>query len=237
MKLPFVSIIVPTLNEEKYIENCLKALKSQDYKGKYEIIVADGMSKDNTVKIAKKYADKVILVKKRGAGAGRNAGAKIAKGVIFFFIDADTVASFNLITEITKVMRKGEVIGASCPVLPLSANISEFLLYWFYNQFVKASLIAKKPQIAGICCAYEREAFEKIGGFNEKMKTLEDHDLSLRISKFGEIKFVESTFVLTSPRRIRAWGKTKAAAKYLKIYIKYLLSGKTANLKEYKPIR
>ena len=236
MKTPFVSVIIPSLNEEKYIENCLKALKAQDYKGKYEIIVADGMSKDNTVKIAKKYADKVIAVKKRGIAVGRNVGAKFAKGEILLFIDADTIASFNLITEIAKAFKK-DVVGVSCPVVPLSHNVSEFILFWFYNQFVKASLIAKKPQIAGMCCAYRKDVFEKVKGFNEKLKTLEDYDLSLRISKFGKIKFIESTFVLTSPRRIRAWGKTKAAIKYLKIYIRYLLTGKDANLKEYKPIR
>ena len=92
----FISIIIPTLNEEKYIENTLKALKNQDYNGKYEIIVADGMSKDRTVKIAQKYADKVIKVKKPGISAGRNAGAGIAKGGIFLFIDADTIVFPNL---------------------------------------------------------------------------------------------------------------------------------------------
>jgi glycosyltransferase involved in cell wall biosynthesis len=235
-KLPFVSVIVPTFNEEKYIENCLKALKNQDYKGRYEIIVADGMSKDKTVEIAKKYADKVIVVKKRGIAAGRNAGAKIARGEIFLFIDADTIASFNLITEIAKALGKN-VVGVTCPVLPLSPSATNFILYWFYNQFVRASIKVKKPQIAGICCAYRRKEFEKIGGFNEKLKTLEDFDLSKRISKLGKIKFIDSAFVLTSPRRIKKWGKTKAAIKYVKLYVNYLLTGKSFGMNKYKPIR
>jgi cellulose synthase/poly-beta-1,6-N-acetylglucosamine synthase-like glycosyltransferase len=235
-RLPFVSVIVPALNEERYIENCLKALKNQDYKGKYEIIVADGMSKDKTVEIAKKYADKVIIVKKRGIAAERNAGAKIAKGEIFLFIDADTIASFNLIREIAKVFKKN-VVGATCHVLPLSPSATDFILYWFYNQFAKFSIKIGKPQIAGCCCAYKREAFEKIGGFNEKLKTLEDFDISRRISKkLGKIKFINSAFVLTSPRRIKKWGKTKAAKKYVKLYVNYLLR-KSVGIDEYKPIR
>jgi glycosyltransferase involved in cell wall biosynthesis len=234
--LPFVSVIVPTLNEQKYVENCLKALKSQDYRGKYEIIVADGMSRDNTVKIAKRYADKVVVEKKKGVAAGRNAGAKIAKGEILLFIDADTVAAFNLITEIVKRF-KGKVVGVTCPILPLSPNATDFILYWFFNEFVKASITARKPHVVGMLCAYRREAFEKIGGFNEDLKTSEDWDLSKRISKLGEIKFVDSTFVMTSPRRIRKWGKTKAAVRYIKYYLDYLLTGKTVGIDKYRPIR
>ncbi|MEM5836309.1 MAG: glycosyltransferase [Candidatus Aenigmatarchaeota archaeon] len=235
-KLPFVSVIIPTLNEEKYIENCLKAVRAQDYKGKYEIIVADGKSKDRTVEIAKKYADKVIVVEKKGIAVGRNAGAKEAKGEIFIFIDADTVAAFNLLTELVKGFKKG-VVGVTCPVIPLSASMSEFLLYWFYDQFMRASLKTKKPQVAGMCVAYERKAFEKIGGFDESIKTCEDYDLSERISKLGKIVCTDSTFVMSSPRRIRKWGKTKAAIKYLKFYLGYLLAGKTPEIKEYPPIR
>ena len=234
-KLPFVSVIIPTLNEEGYIENCLKALKAQDYKGKFEIIVVDSKSNDNTVKIAKKYADKVVVIDKKGVAVGRNAGARIARGEIFLFMDADTVAAFNLITEIVKGFEKG-VVGVTCPVVPLSANMSEFLVYWFYNQFMKTSLHTKKPQVAGMCCAYSREAFEKIGGFNESKKALEDYDLSERISRLGKIKCVNSTFVMASPRRIRKWGKTKAAIKYAKLYVTYLLGG-TPEIDEYAPIR
>jgi glycosyltransferase involved in cell wall biosynthesis len=233
---PLISIIIPTYNEEKYIGNCLKVLRLQDYKGKYEIIVADGCSKDKTIEIAKKYADKVITVKKRGIAAGRNAGAKIAKGEIFLFIDADTVPAFNLITEIVKGFKKN-VIGVTCPVLPLSSNATDFIIYWFYNQFVKASIVTRKPQVAGMCCAYKREAFEEIDGFDENIKILEDFELSKRISKLGKITVADPTFVMTSPRRIKRWGKTKIATRYIRFYLNYLLTGKGIGINEYRPVR
>jgi glycosyltransferase involved in cell wall biosynthesis len=235
-ELPFVSVIIPSLNEEKYIENCLKALRVQDYKGSFEIIVVDGGSRDKTVEIAKKYADKVIVINRKGVSAGRNAGAREARGEILLFIDADTVAAFNLITELVKGFKKG-VVGTTCQALPLSSNISEFMIYWFYNQFMKASLQTKKPQVAGFCCAYKKEVFKKVGGFDEKLYSYEDFDFSERASKFGRISCVGSTFVMTSPRRIRKWGKTKAAMKYLKSYITYLLTGKGFKGREYPPIR
>ena len=235
-KYPFISVIIPTLNEEKYIEFTLKSIKNQDYKGRYKIIVADSRSKDKTVKIAKKYADKVITVKKRGPAAGRNAGAKVAKGEILLFVDADTILLFNALSEFEKAFRKKNVVGATCPILPISPKAKDFFIYWIYTQFAKASIKTKTPQIAGICCAYRKSIFEKIGGFNEKLRFSEDLDFSKKVSKYGKIVFVESTLALTSPRRFEAWGRTKAAAKYIKFYLNYLLTGKVDG-KKYKPIR
>jgi len=236
-KEPFISVIVPTFNEEKYIEPTLKALRGQDYNGKYEIIVADGMSKDNTVKIAKKYADKIVLVKKKGIAAGRNEGAKIAKGNIFLFIDADTIVLYNTISKIVKTFQKKDVVAATCAIMPLSSKNKNFTLYLIFNQFVKASLKTTKPQIAGICCAFRREAFEKVYGFDERLETAEDFDLAERISKLGKVVFVEDTLVITSPRRLDAWGATKSARRYITHYFNYLLTGNGLSMKKYRPIR
>jgi len=61
-KNPLISIIIPCLNEEKYIESTLKTIKNQKLHN-FEIIIIDGLSKDNTVKIAREYADRVIVEK------------------------------------------------------------------------------------------------------------------------------------------------------------------------------
>ena len=237
MKKLFISIVIPTFNEEKYLEATLKAIKSQDYEGKYEIIVADGMSKDKTVKLARKYANKVITVKKRGVSVGRNAGAKIAKGDILLFLDADTILLFNALSEIAKAFRNKKVVGVTCPILPISFKASNFAVYWFYNNIMKITLKRKTPQVAGMCCAYRKDAFEKIRGFNENMYVYEDLDFSKRIGKFGKIVFVESTLALTSPRRFEAWGSTNAARKYIVTYLNYFLAGKRVPPNEYKPVR
>ena len=232
-----ISIVIPTLNEEKYIESTLKSLMNQDYKGKYEIIVADGRSKDNTVRIAKKFADKVITVKQKGVSAGRNEGVKVAKGDVLLFLDSDTILLFNGLTEISKTFRIKKVVGVACPILPMSPEAKDFAIYWSFNQFIKQSIKSKKPQVAGICCAYRKKVFEKVGGFNEYMDTLEDFDLSERISKKGKIMFIQNTLALTSNRRIKKWGRMKSIRKYLKLYFNYVLMKKTFNRNEYKPIR
>ena len=96
-----VSFIIPTLNEEKLIEQCLRSIKGQKTKLKYEIIVSDGNSKDNTRKIAKKYA-KVVICKQKGIPHARNYGASFAKGKLFVFIDADVILPSDYIEKIWK---------------------------------------------------------------------------------------------------------------------------------------
>ncbi len=232
-----ISVILPTLNEGRYIESTLKSIMNQDYKGGYEIIVADGMSKDNTVRIARKFADKVITVKQKGVSAGRNEGAKIAKGEILLFLDADTILLFNGLTEISKPFRTKKVVGVACHVLPTSPEAKDFALYWSFNQFMKRSIKSKKPQIPGICCAYRKKAFEEVGGFNEYLDTLEDFDLSERISKEGKIVLIKNTLALTSHRRIKKWGRMKSIRKYLKLYFNYIIRKKTFHRNDYRPIR
>lgn len=88
---PTVSIITPTLNSERTLEVCLSSIISQDYRGKVEIIIADGGSSDKTVLIAKGYGAKVVVNKLRTGEAGKAVGAKKAKGEIIIFIDSDNV--------------------------------------------------------------------------------------------------------------------------------------------------
>ena len=86
-----ISIIVPTLNEEKILAKTLSKLKELTVCD-YEIIVTDGKSTDNTIAIAKRYADKVVentSGKRQTIGEGRNMGADVAKGEYLVFMDAD----------------------------------------------------------------------------------------------------------------------------------------------------
>ena len=84
-----VSIVIPTLNEEKYLPILLQSIKKQDFKD-YEIIISDAFSIDKTIEIAKEYGARVIRDKKKLPARQRNNGVKIAKGEIILFLDADT---------------------------------------------------------------------------------------------------------------------------------------------------
>ena len=92
-----LSIIIPTLNEEKYLPKLLESIKKQNIKS-YEIIVADSNSNDKTREIARKFGCKVVKGRKN-PGSGRNNGAKVAKGSILFFIDADCYIEDNFLQK------------------------------------------------------------------------------------------------------------------------------------------
>lgn len=201
-----ISVIIPAINEENYIHHSLHGLAEQTFKN-FETIVVDGNSADRTRDIAKKYA-RVIIQKKRGMGLARNTGAKIAKGNILLFLDADTRPSKNLLQEYYNSFKDGRVVAATTPIYPLEKTRKRVALgYRFVSiLFVRAGILFKMPRITGLNFAVRREAFDKVGGFNGSLITYEDWDLSRRIKKVGRIAYASKAFVNTSARRVNAWG-------------------------------
>ena len=125
-----ISIIIPTLNEKKYLPKLLESLKKQTYRD-YEMIVADNGSKDRTRDIAKSYGCKVVM---GGLPAvGRNNGAKAAKGDYLLFLDADVVLPKNFLKKFYSEFEE-EFIDVAVPyVLPTNRNKLDHTLCDFQN--------------------------------------------------------------------------------------------------------
>jgi glycosyltransferase involved in cell wall biosynthesis len=232
-KNPIISVVVPTYQEEKYIEPTLIAISNQTLKrNKYEIIISDANSKDRTVEIAKKYADKIIITDKRGIAIGRNLGAKYAKGKYLVFIDADTIILPTTFERILKEFKKYD-----CIILKLfPSKFSLFFSFYYnaYNFFIEFLNFLKITQASGPFIAVKKEIFEKVNGFNENLETYEDADFIRRVSKVGKIKIVDLP-VITSVRRFEKEGKIKLAIKYVLYFLLFNLFG--ICMKNYKPIR
>lgn len=237
-----ISVIIPTLNEENYIERTLKSVKKQSHKGSIEIIVADGGSVDRTLEIARKYTDKIIKVKKRGIAAGRNAGANVARGVIVVFVDADTLLLPNVLDDIASAFDDKSVIGVAPAVYSEDAGFKNRLSYWLFYRFSKTSTKLGRPFLGGMCVAYRKDAFEGAGGFDENLKSGEDLDLSFRMSRYGtgRFKLLDGSYAFTSARRLDRWGWQRFLYEYFKTYVlgKYSDTiGKHYNDGEYTPVR
>lgn len=88
---PMISIITPTLNSSRTIEEYIKSIKIQEYQGKVEILILDGGSTDDTLKIVKKYGAKIYSNKYKTGEAGKALGIKKSNGLIYAFIDSDNI--------------------------------------------------------------------------------------------------------------------------------------------------
>ncbi|MDE1768825.1 MAG: glycosyltransferase [Candidatus Micrarchaeota archaeon] len=204
--MPYMSVIIPALNEQKYIKYPIDGLKKQTFRD-FETIVVDGGSEDRTRSIARKHA-KVTVALRKGVAAGRNKGAVVSRGKILVFIDADTKPSRALLATYADAFKDKRVVAATGPIYPLEKTSRRIRLgYGFVSvPFVKLSILLGRPSIVGSNFAVRTESFIKAGGFDPKLITYEDWDLSMRLKKFGKIVYLDDAVVHTSARRIVAWG-------------------------------
>ena len=132
-KDPHISIIVPTLNEEKHIEFLLDSIKDQSSVS-LETLIVDGGSKDRTPNIARQYNVKVVVLSGYSEFASRNVGATIAKGKFLLFTCADIVFPKGLFKKIIEKFEKNpELIALTGSGHPFDAPIFGRIEYAAYN--------------------------------------------------------------------------------------------------------
>jgi glycosyltransferase involved in cell wall biosynthesis len=212
-KLPFVSIIVPTLNEENNIGNCLDTITALDYSNK-EIIVVDGGSKDKTVEIAEKYPVRVIVEPNLpdgwvGKSYGCHVGYLAANGEVLLFTDADTKHEpYSLNVAISHFKGTNSTLFSIYPY-QICERWYEYLISYFYflsylaagprkdinNPYDKNSFIA-----SGQYMMFSREGYQKIGGHLAISGSLvEDVALAKLVKEKEEIlNFVDGTKIITT---------------------------------------
>jgi cellulose synthase/poly-beta-1,6-N-acetylglucosamine synthase-like glycosyltransferase len=194
--LPFVSIIIPVKNEELLIANCLKSLRELNYpKDRYEIIISDGLSTDNTVKIAQNYGAKIVSNIGQTVAPGRNIGFEASRGEIIAFSDADCVMDKNWLANAIKYFNDESVAGAGGPNLA-PANESAFgkavrFLFLFGSMmsgsvYVSDSQVIKRAiSLPGCNAIYKRKALEKVMPTDETLLTCDDVEMNYQLIKQG----------------------------------------------------
>lgn len=209
-----LSIIIPTLNEEKILERTLKALRTLNVID-YEIIVSDGHSTDRTVEIAKKYADQVVVhdgKTRQTIGQGRNAGAAEAKGEYLLFIDADVfIPEINefFVQAINSFEKDKALVGQTVflKVLPEHVTLSDKLFFGITNRLNQFSNnVLHWGTASGEFMMIRSDAFKRIGGFDPKLVVAEDNDLFGRLSKIGKTRVETGLHVMHTSRRAHAIG-------------------------------
>ncbi len=187
------SVIIPAYNSEKTIKECIKSLKSQSYRGKYEIIVVDDGSSDRTKELAKKEGAVVISQNKAGPAKARNNGAKKAKGKVLIFIDSDCVAENNWLEEMLLPFKSPDVVAVQGAYKTRQESlVAKFVQYEIEERYEKLLKSKNIDWVGSYSAAYRKEVFFSVGGFDESfpLASGEDPELSFKVSKSkGKIVF------------------------------------------------
>lgn len=225
-----LSIIIPSLNEEKYLPLLLASIKEQGFSSfgdaqdkNYEIILADAGSKDKTLEIAKQYGCIIVL---GGLPAyGRNEGAKIAKGELLLFLDSDAILPDNFFEKVLKEFEARKLdIASFCLNLVPQSKISSFLINAFYNQPI--IILEKILPHAAMGIMVKKDLFEKLSGFDKEVKLAEDMDFARRAKNEFKAKFgiMRSARIFVSDRRFKTDGWISTGIKFFlcEIYMIFL---------------
>ncbi len=227
---PFLSVIIPTLNEEKYLPRLLKDLSKQKNKD-FEVIVVDGNSEDQTAEIALKYKklcnEKLVISDKRNLAYQRNLGVKGAIGKYVLFLDADMRIKSNFIAKLIKNAKEHKYLSFIPVHVPDNGEYQDELLYKVMSFFVELSQLTEKPFSYGPVAMFDRDYFNSIGGYDEKVFVYEDHEIIQRGRKRGvHAKLLPKVPVYFSMRRFKKEGRVKVLSKYLIAAMQLLASGK-----------
>ena len=223
--LPFVSVVIPALNEQAGIARAIESVGRQQYPAdRLECVVVDNDSRDATAEVvsevgrsweaAPRRTPGLSLVREseRGAARAKNRGAAKARGDVLVFLDADSTLSPTVARDVADAWSIG-ARGGSIPVLAESDDIWE-------RGFFNAMELVK--QVFGIHCQMfylDRRLFNELGGFRQELLLAEDLELMRRaaaslgtgngrLQRIGRSGFrgrsLDGSCIRTSPRRMRA---------------------------------
>ncbi len=197
---PFVTVILPCRNEEKFIAGCLDSIISSDFpKDRLEVLVVDGMSEDGTREILAGYTSQYQFIKmventKRTTPCAFNLGIKNARGEIIIIMGMHATYASDYITKCVQYLEKYAVdnVGGVMVTVPrdntlIGKAIAQALSHKFGvgNSMFRSG--TKEPvfvdTVFGGC--YKKEVFDRIGLFNEKLVKHQDMELNCRLRASG----------------------------------------------------
>ncbi len=235
MRKELVSVIIPTKNSSRFLENCLKSIKSQTYLS-IELIIVDGNSSDKTLEIAKKYKSVIYeFVPKVASGTfdaphKRNYGAKKARGKYIYYVDADMELSKGLLSEATELCEKrfdaliipedsfGEGIWASAKNL-------ERRCYWGDDSI-------EAPRF------FKKDVWKKLGGLDETLGGGgDDWDLHQKLLEKKYNVGRTKNIVGHNEGKLELFKLMKKRFMYGRDSIKYISKRPKAGVVSYFPIR
>ncbi|QQG43452.1 MAG: glycosyltransferase family 2 protein [Candidatus Daviesbacteria bacterium] len=233
-----VSVIIPAFNEETAIGDCLRSLQQQTLADQ-EIIVVDDGSTDKTREIVRQFPVKLLQQSHLGPGRARNLGAKVAKGEILVFVDADMTFDKKFLEKLTLPIIKNETIGTFSKEEQVSNKDNIWSKCWNLNKGLPFDRMHPRnyPDIQPVFRAILKKEFERAGGF-QPIGYIDDHTLAEQLRVLatvapGAIFYHQNPGSLGEVFRQARWiGKSE----YKRRKIKNELIMKIISLVRYNPL-
>jgi glycosyltransferase involved in cell wall biosynthesis len=203
-----VSVIIPTYNREGTILRALESAWAQTYRD-LEIIVVDDGSTDGTLEVLRPLGSRIRLHRQvnRGPSAARNAGTSLARGEFIAFLDSDDVWAPTKIERQVELLRFGGdrmvccVCNAALVEMETRQSTTSFGRaeitpaiesgWWLNPDRVLATRFLLFNQVVML----RRQILDRVGGFDESLRLLEDYDLAFRLSLLGPWGFLSTPLV------------------------------------------
>jgi len=199
----FVSVVIPCYNEEGFILKSLESLSDQYEAERYEIIVVDGLSSDETRNEIAKFAEvhKSLVVRvvdnpARNIPTALNLGVQHARGEIIARMDAHAVPPSGYIRRCVQILNEAGVgvVGMPCFIKPSQETLmAEAIANAVSHRFgigdakyrlSESRLASESVDTVAFSC-FRKSLWQELGGFNESLLTNEDYDFNYRVRKLG----------------------------------------------------
>src|SRR4051794_15896412 len=169
-----ISVIVPAHNEEDYLAQTLEALNRQDYAAREIVVVANGCT-DRTEEAARGKCHRLVTLSRKNLGVARNLGARMARGDLLVFVDADTLLPPDALGIIAERFTEQHA-GGTLRGQPDSERFAYRLIYGLKN-FIHCYVVRNGSSGVIICW---KEQFMSVGGFDERLELRENSELIRR---------------------------------------------------------
>lgn len=207
MSSNIVSVIIPTYNRADTVKRSIMSVLDQSYQP-IEVIVVDDGSTDHTAEVLASFGEgiRVIRQENRGPSAARNAGVVASVGKIVAFLDSDDTWEADKLERQVRLLERGgrEVVCCVCNAELISKDgpwrtsfgVAKVLSHLSEGYWINpAPIIASRFILFNQVVAIRKEAFQRVGGFKEHMRLLEDHDLAFRLALIGPWAFISDPLV------------------------------------------